>query len=104
MPCHPGAASSSVRGDPVGGVCQSARLNAGLIHPLASLSLARPNIGRRFAVTATEGPVEMGEIAEASLVGDRADGSLREQRIAQHAMRAGQALVEQEPGERRSVV
>ena len=45
----------------------------------------------------------MGEIAEACLDGDRRDGLPREQRIAQHAMRTGQALVEQEPQERRSV-
>jgi hypothetical protein len=45
----------------------------------------------------------MGEIAEASLVGDRTDGSHRESRIAQHTMRARQTLVEQEPRERRSV-
>src|ERR1700722_7706291 len=45
----------------------------------------------------------MGKIAEASLVDDRADGSLREQGITEHIMRARQTLVEQEPRERRSV-
>ena len=45
----------------------------------------------------------MGEIAEASLVGDRTDGPLREQRIAQHTIRARQPLVEQESRERRPV-
>ena len=45
----------------------------------------------------------MREIAEAGLVGDRGDGLLREQRIAEHAMRARQTLVEHEPRERRSV-
>jgi hypothetical protein len=39
----------------------------------------------------------MRDVAEASLVGDRTDGSLREHWIAQHTMRARQTLIEQEP-------
>jgi hypothetical protein len=45
----------------------------------------------------------MRDIAEAGLIGDRADGALREPWIAQHAMCVRQTLVEQEPRERRSV-
>ncbi len=45
----------------------------------------------------------MREIAEAGVIGDRADGPLRQPGIAQHAMRAGKALVEQEPRECRSL-
>ena len=63
----------------------------------------RANIGRCFTIPAAEDSVEMREIAEAGLVGDRTYGSLRKQWIAQHLMGARQTLVEQEPRERRSV-
>ena len=45
----------------------------------------------------------MGEIAEASFVSDRTDGSLSGHWIAQHTMRARLTLIEQEPGESGSI-
>ena len=45
----------------------------------------------------------MREIAEADLVGDRADGAIREPWIAQQTTRARETLVEQELRERGSI-
>jgi hypothetical protein len=53
-------------------------------------------------ISAEESAVEMRQIAEAGVIGDRADGALCQPGIAQHPVRAPQALVEQKSRECRS--
>jgi len=64
-------------------------LENALIAPVA------PHVARRESVLTAEAPVEVGEVAEADVIGDGADRILAGGRIAEHPMRAGQSLPDQ---------
>src|SRR5205807_7491159 len=67
----------------------------------ASLALrSRAHIGRRCAEALPKGAVEVGEVAEAYVVGDGADAQGRMQRIAQNPAHAREPFAEQELRER----
>src|SRR3954453_15347143 len=68
-----------------------------------SRHFAAPDVTGRGAISSTEAAVEIGEIAEADIVGDRADRPLGISGFAQHAMRTLDALFDQEGRERLAV-
>src|SRR5258708_1588629 len=63
----------------------------------------RPPVGRRDAIAAAEGAVEIGQIAEAGVQRERADAALGAARICEQPMGAHQPLLEHELGERGAV-
>ena len=63
-----------------------------------------PDLARRSSIASAKGAIEVGQITEPRIERDRADGAIGKPRIAQHAMRAYQALVAHERGERESLV
>src|SRR6267154_850865 len=67
---------------------------------LIDASRLRAQVRRRTAKAAAEGAVEVGQIAEPDLQGDCGDGLIGAARVGQQAMRAGEALLENEFGER----
>lgn len=56
----------------------------------------RADVRRRRAIVPAEGAIEVGEIAEPDLKGNRADGAPAVARVGQQMMRARQALAEHE--------
>src|SRR3954451_16062145 len=68
-----------------------------------SRHLAAPDVTGRGAISPPEAAVEIGEIAEADIVGDRAHRPLGVSGLAQHAMRTLDALFDQERRERLAV-
>src|ERR1700733_7386162 len=61
------------------------------------------NVGRRRAIAAAEGTVEIGQVAEAGFIGHRADTAVAVTRIGEHAMRARQPFAEHKIRERGAV-
>src|SRR4051794_14656284 len=68
-----------------------------------SRHLAAPDVTGRGAISPPEAAVEIREIAETDIVGDRADRPLGVSGFAQHAMRTLDALFDQEGRERLAV-
>src|SRR5262245_22089226 len=60
----------------------------------------RPHLGRRAAEAAAEGAVEVEQVAEADIEGDRTDGTCGTLRVHEHAVRAQESLAEHELRER----
>src|SRR5262249_13764786 len=60
------------------------------------------DVGRRHSISAPERLIEMGQVAETALERDGADELVRLPQVGQHVMRALEALVEDEFGERRA--
>jgi hypothetical protein len=60
----------------------------------------RPHLGRRAAEAAAEGAIEMEQVAEADIEGNRTDGTSGTLRVHEHAVRAQESLAEHELRER----
>jgi hypothetical protein len=78
--------------------CNSATLPVALV-----LARGRPDLGGGGAVTAPKRTIEIGQVAEAGLEGDRADHVAGKTRVDQTTMHVLEPLIQHEVGERGAI-